>query len=106
MYYTGIDPTTLKRVKVARNPSDRAPQRALLQYYKPENYWSVRKSLEKIGRDDLIGNHPECLIPEKPPRGARIAGKRKPGGERKGRHRNGKKREGYRWAARKGSKRG
>lgn len=106
MYYTGIDPTTMKRVKVARNPSDRAPQRALLQYYKPENYWSVRKSLEKIGREDLIGNHPECLIPARAPREARVSSGRKPGGNKKGRERGGKGREGYRWAARKGSKRG
>ncbi|MBT4140762.1 MAG: DUF3362 domain-containing protein, partial [Candidatus Latescibacteria bacterium] len=103
MFYTGIDPTTMKPVKVARNPSDRAPQRALLQFFMPENYRSVRQSLEKIGREDLIGDGPECLIPENPPKGAYMK-KGKAGGGAKGRNR-GKGQGGYRWAARRDSNR-
>jgi uncharacterized radical SAM protein YgiQ len=109
MFYTGIDPSTMKPVKVARNPSDRAPQRAMLQFWMPENYFSVRRSLEKIGREDLIGKGPDCLIPENPPRGARVT-KGKTGGNAKDRNREKGNREkgkggGYRWAARKGSNR-
>ena len=102
MFHTGIDPTTMKPVKVPRNPSERAPQRALLQFFKPENYWNGRRSLEKIGREDLIGSGPRCLIPENPPRGAHTAN-RKAGDDAKGGDR-GKSRGGYRWAARRGSK--
>ncbi|MBT3602367.1 MAG: DUF3362 domain-containing protein, partial [Candidatus Latescibacteria bacterium] len=93
----------MKPVKVARNPSDRAPQRALLQFFMPENYRSVRQSLEKIGREDLIGDGPECLIPENPPKGAYMK-KGKAGGGAKGRNR-GKGQGGYRWAARRDSNR-
>ena len=102
MFYTGIDPTTMKPVKVARYPSDRAPQRALLQFFMPENYQSVRRSLEKIGREDLIGDGPECLIPENPPKGARVKkGKAGDGAKRN----RGKGQGGYRWAARRDSNR-
>jgi hypothetical protein len=42
----------------------------LLQFFKPENYFEVRKALEQAGRQDLIGSGCEALIPEKPPREA------------------------------------
>ncbi|MEG0020083.1 MAG: YgiQ family radical SAM protein, partial [Oscillospiraceae bacterium] len=35
MYYTGLDPNTLKSVYVAKDPKEKAMQRALLQYYNP-----------------------------------------------------------------------
>ena len=44
---------------------EKAMQRALLQYTRPENYELVRKALIKAGREDLIGTAPECLIREK-----------------------------------------
>jgi uncharacterized radical SAM protein YgiQ len=103
MFHTGIDPSTMKKVKIARNPSERAPQRALLQYYKPENYFSVRKSLEKVGREDLIGSGPECLIAANPPRGAHAMSRKT--GDRAKKGERGKGKEGYRWAAREGSNR-
>ena len=103
MFHTGIDPSTMKAVKVARKPSERAPQRALLQFFKPENYWSVRRSLEKVGREDLIGSGGKCLIAANPPRGAR-ATSRNAGDDAKSGDR-GKGRGGYRWAARGGSRR-
>ena len=37
MFYTGIDPNTMQKVYVPRTPQEKAQQRALLQYYKPEN---------------------------------------------------------------------
>lgn len=55
MYYTGIDPFTRQEVFIARHLRDRKLQRGLLQYFKPENYFEVRKALEQAGRTDLIG---------------------------------------------------
>lgn len=70
MYYTGIDPFTRKPVYVAQHLRDRKLQRALMQFFKPENYFEVRKALEKAGRQDLIGDGCDALIPGKPPREA------------------------------------
>jgi radical SAM superfamily enzyme YgiQ (UPF0313 family) len=38
MYYTGLDPFTGKEVYVAQHLRDRKLQRALMQFFKPENY--------------------------------------------------------------------
>src|SRR6185295_12157912 len=77
MYYTGIDPFTRKPVYVAQHLRDRKLQRALLQYFKPENYFEVRQALEKAGRQDLIGEGCDCLIPERPPKEALSRRRRK-----------------------------
>lgn len=71
MYYTGVDPRTMKPIYVARDPHEKAMQRALIQYRKPENYKLVREALEKAGRRDLIGYTKHCLIRPVPPRRAR-----------------------------------
>jgi uncharacterized radical SAM protein YgiQ len=70
MYHTGLDPFTSKPVYIAKHLRDRKLQRALLQFFKPENYFEVRKALEQAGRQDLIGNGCDCLIAEAPPREA------------------------------------
>lgn len=70
MYYTGIDPFTKKPVYVAQHLRDRKLQRALMQFFKPENYFDVRKALEQAGRQDLIGSGCDCLIPANPPKEA------------------------------------
>ncbi len=70
MYRTGLDPFTKKPVHIARHLSDRKLQRALMQFFKPENYFEVRKALEQAGRQDLIGSGCDCLIPERPPKEA------------------------------------
>ncbi len=70
MYHTGINPLTMKEVTVARGMRDRRLQRALLQFFKPENYFQVREALSKAGRGDLIGHGQDCLIPTHPPREA------------------------------------
>jgi hypothetical protein len=70
MYYTGIDPFTKEEVYVARHLHDRKLQRALMQFFKPENYFEVRKALAEAGRQDLIGNGCDCLIPAEPPAAA------------------------------------
>ncbi|MDA1053422.1 MAG: YgiQ family radical SAM protein [Planctomycetota bacterium] len=70
MYYTGIDPFTKKPVYIAKHLRDRKLQRALLQFFKPENYFEVRKALEQAKRTDLIGTGCDCLIPAQPPKEA------------------------------------
>jgi uncharacterized radical SAM protein YgiQ len=70
VFYTGLDPQTLKPVPVARRLREREVQRSLLQFFAPENYFTVRKALIAAGRRDLIGSGPDCLIPEAPPRAA------------------------------------
>lgn len=90
MFYTEIDPRTGKRVYVAKNPEDKAMQRALMQYNMPQNYNMVVKALEKAGRRDLIGRGDHCLVSERiessrdrhTPRGkATPAGKAVPSGK-------------------------
>lgn len=62
MYYTGIDPVTMKRVYVCKNPHEKAMQRALIQYRNPKNYDLVQEALKLAGREDLIGFDKRCLI--------------------------------------------
>ena len=69
MWYTGIDPFSKKPVHIARNMKDRKLQRALMQFFKPENYFEVRESLIEAGRADLIGGC-EGLIAAQPPKEA------------------------------------
>ena len=75
MWYTGFDPFTKQPVEIARNLRDRKLQRALLQFFKPENYFEVREALNRAGRPDLIGGC-DGLIPAQPPKEA-IAARRK-----------------------------
>lgn len=74
MYYTGVDPRTMKPIYVAHDPHEKAMQRALIQYRKPENYKLVREALEKAGRQDLIGFDKKCLIKPYPPKASEFAG--------------------------------
>jgi uncharacterized radical SAM protein YgiQ len=62
MYWTGRDPATGEEIYVARGERERAMQRALLQYNKPENRALVREALILAGRRDLIGSGGSCLI--------------------------------------------
>ncbi len=66
MFYTGLDPATLQPVYVPKTPAEKAEQRALLQYFKPENRKTVLAALKKAGRYDLIGNAPSCLVAPDP----------------------------------------
>ncbi len=71
MFYTGLDPYTLKEVYIPKTEEEKAMQRALLQYFIPENKKLVIKALNKAGRRDLIGNGKKCLVTplpgQKPP---------------------------------------
>src|SRR5690242_8583226 len=77
LYYTGIDPFTKKEVYVAKGLRDRKMQRALMQFFKPENWFTVREALIQAGRQDLIGNGCDCLIPAQPPKEAIEARRRR-----------------------------
>lgn len=82
MYYTGLDPYTMKEVYVARDPHEKALQRALLQYYDRSKEGQVREALLKAGRRDLIGYGEKCLVRPAGPgsatakRGGNISGNR------------------------------
>jgi len=65
MYYTGLDPFTLTPVHVPRGREKRI-QRAMLQYRDPNNYDLVKEGLQMAGREDLIGEGRQCLIPARP----------------------------------------
>ncbi len=62
MYYTELDPYTMEPVYVPKTPKDKAMQRALLQYFKPQNRELVLEALKRAGRYDLIGTAPGCLV--------------------------------------------
>lgn len=62
MFYAGIDPYTMKEVYVPKTEEEKSMQRALLQYFIPENKQKVIKALIKAGRKDLIGYDSKCLV--------------------------------------------
>src|SRR5438552_8171185 len=70
LWHTGIDPFTKQEVYVAKGLKDRKMQRALMQFFKPANYFTVREALLQAGRGDLIGGGCDCLIPAQPPKEA------------------------------------
>jgi uncharacterized radical SAM protein YgiQ len=100
MYHTGIDPLTNKPVYIAKHLRDRKLQRALLQFFKPENYFEVRRALEQAGRQDLIGGGCDCLIADRPPKAAldkrRKAANKQISEQREGDHIRAKTGVGYR----------
>ena len=63
MYYTGIDPRNGEKVYTAKNPHEKAMQRALIQYRNPDMYDLVKEALLLEHRQDLIGFDKKCLIP-------------------------------------------
>lgn len=67
MYYTGLDPRTMKPVYVPSDPHDKAMQRALMQWKRPEKRRLVLEALHRAHREDLIGFGKHCLIrPDRP----------------------------------------
>ena len=80
MFYTGIDPYTGKEVYVARDPREKAMQRALLQFRDRKNHALVREALRRAGRTDLIGYGAHCLVPPEGERGGYPSrGRNRPG---------------------------
>ena len=96
MFYTGLDPYTMKEVYVPRSSKEKAMQRALMQYFIPKNKPLVLEALKLAGRTDLIGRGENCLVwgpvPEVPhgkkqePKYGKRPPKRK-SGSRRGAHR-------------------
>lgn len=78
MFHTGIDPLTGERVYVPRSAHEKKQQRALLQYRSPANRKLVEETLRAVGREDLIGTGPRCLIRPSGPR-RRTGNPSKPG---------------------------
>lgn len=89
MYYTSVDPRTMKKVYVPASPKEKAMQRALLQFNRRENQTLVREALRSAGREDLIGYGGDCLVrPERYSPGGKITGRN--GIQRKRRNKIGK----------------
>ena len=63
MYYTGLDPRTMEPVYVPKSPQEKAMQRALMQFFLPANFNTVRKALRLADREDLIGTGKNALVP-------------------------------------------
>ena len=84
MFYTGMNPYTLEPVYVPRTPEEKAMQRAMLQYFLPQNHHLVIKGLKMAGRTDLIGTGPNCLVPPLHEKDSRPQGKKSPGQPPKG----------------------
>lgn len=78
MFYTGLDPYTMEPVYVPRSPQEKAQQRALLQYFRPENRKLVLDALRRANRTDLIGNGKHCLVPAP----TKVPSSQKKGGKR------------------------
>jgi len=72
IYWTGLDPITMQPVETVKKLRDREVQRALMQYFKPEHWFIVRRALLDAGRKDLLG----VLIPKDPPKEALHARRR------------------------------
>ena len=85
MYYTGLDPFAKKEVHIAKGLNNRKMQRALMQFFKPENYFDVRQALIEANRQDLIGGC-EGLIAAEPPKEAIEARRKKANAALKGDH--------------------
>ena len=70
MYYSETNP--LKRVKykkreevpVAKGERQRRLHKALLRYHDPDNWPLIREALTNMGKKHLIGDRPNCLVPE------------------------------------------
>lgn len=62
MFYTGLDPLTMKEVYIPKTKHEKAMQRALLQFKDPMKYDLVYEALVEANREDLIGFGPKCLI--------------------------------------------
>lgn len=81
MYYTGIDPRTMQQVYVPTDPHEKAMQRALMQWKRPEKRRLVLEALQAAHREDLIGYGKECLVrPNRPASGVPTKEKRRESG--------------------------
>ncbi|QDF99692.1 YgiQ family radical SAM protein [Azoarcus sp. DD4] len=75
MYHTRKNP--LKKVSADSEAVDtvrtgklRRLHKAFLRWHDPENWPMLREALMRMGRADLIGNGPDCLVPRQQPAAA------------------------------------
>ena len=54
-------------VETARAGKIRKLHKAFLRWHDPENWPILREGLMRMGRADLIGNGPNCLVPRHQP---------------------------------------
>ena len=87
MYHTKKNP--LRKVTdespelaVPTGGRQRRLHKALLRYHDPENWDLIREALVELGRSDLIGSGPECLVPSASRGGASGGGRRQGGNAR------------------------
>ena len=100
MYYTGLDPRTMQPVYVPTDPHEKAMQRALMQWKRPEKRRLVLEALRRTHQEDLIGYGRECLLrPDRPADGRRPAGGGASQGPKKGARPAGQKKTAARQAA-------
>jgi len=59
MYYTGLDPYSLKPVNVAKSKTEKLAQRRFFFWYKREEQAQIRKELQSMDRQDLL----QALLP-------------------------------------------
>ncbi|MBI4826785.1 MAG: YgiQ family radical SAM protein [Nitrospirae bacterium] len=62
MFFTGLDPRSMKKVYIPRSYEERKMQRALLQFRRPENHDIILQALQLADRMDLVGFGPLSLI--------------------------------------------
>jgi hypothetical protein len=63
MFYTGVDPLTMKPVYTATELREKRLMKALIFYWDEEHWPLAREALKLAGRGDLIGRAPHCLVP-------------------------------------------
>jgi len=74
MYHSGKNPLhkvsrNSESVSVAKGLRQRRLHKAFLRYHDPENWPTLRKALQQMGRADLIGNGKRHLVPAWQPQG-------------------------------------
>ena len=105
MFYTGLDPYTMKKVYVPKTAEEKSMQRALLQYFRPQNQRRCIEALIKAHRTDLIGMGKECLVRPDEQYNAYLKSKKDTGKNNKSSRQNSSKgRTDNRWQKGKGRK--
>ena len=77
MYYSGYNPLTMEKIYTAKTTEEKAEQRALLQYFLPQNRELVLRALKRHGRHDLIGSGKNCLVADNNSKKASVRGTKK-----------------------------
>jgi len=81
MWHCGVNPLSGEPVYCAKTAREKRLQRALFFFRNPEYWPDVREALRECGREDLIGQGPQCLVPREKTRGKRRTGAARGGGE-------------------------